>query len=127
MSDAEVLMWKHLRSRKFEGYKFRRQHPIGGYIADFCCVERRLVIELDGGQHTEEENERKDMVRTEYLVQSNYRVIRFWNNDVLNNTRVVLEQILESLEMSPSPRPSPSIEGEGDERKKSGISSGRKA
>lgn len=113
MSDTEKKLWKHLRSRRFEGYKFRRQHPIGEYIADFCCVERRLVIEVDGGQHADEINVQKDCERTAYMGQRGYHVIRFWDNDVLNDTDTVMRQIFDWMDGAPSPHPSPSKEGEG--------------
>ena len=113
LSDAEQKVWKHLRSRRFEGYKFRRQHPIGRYVADFRCIDRRLVIELDGGQHAEEMNLQKDSERTVYLNQKGFHVLRFWDNEVLNNTDTVLGQTFDWLDVTPSPQPSPSEEGEG--------------
>ena len=113
MTDAERKLWKHLRSRRFEGYKFRRQHPIGRFIADFCCVERGLVIEVDGGQHAEDVNPQKDCERTAFLLQEGFHVLRFWDNDVLNKMDVVLGRIIDRIERTPSPRPSPSKEGEG--------------
>ena len=90
MTDAERKVWQHLRSCRVEGYKFRRQHPIGRYVADFCCVERRLIIELDGGQHAEEIQVQKDRERTAYLKQKGFHVLRFWDNDVLNDVDTVL-------------------------------------
>ncbi len=75
-TDAEIYLWRLLRNRKFHGFKFRRQHPIGGYIVDFICHERRLIIELDGSQH--KENVRYDHERTVYLRKLGYRVLRFW-------------------------------------------------
>jgi very-short-patch-repair endonuclease len=77
--------------RQLAGAKFRRQHPIGRFIADFCCIEARLVIEIDGGQHGE--RSREDEQRSGYLAAQGYRVIRFWNNDVLQQLDGVLQQI----------------------------------
>jgi primosomal protein N' (replication factor Y) len=92
-TDAERRLWRHLRNRQVAGAKFRRQHPFPPYVVDFCCVERRLVVEVDGGQH--EEN--RDRARTEFLQSKGFRVLRFWNNDVLTNTEGVLESILAAL------------------------------
>jgi very-short-patch-repair endonuclease len=88
-TDAENRLWYFLRGRRFEGAKFVRQFPIGGYIADFACRDLRVAIELDGGQHSAE----IDAPRTEIIEDFGYRVIRFWNNDVLENTEGVLEVI----------------------------------
>lgn len=90
-SDAERVLWRHLRARQLAGAKFRRQHPIGPYFADLCCVEARLVIELDGGQHAEQAGQ--DARRTAYLDVQGFRVIRFWNHDVMARTDAVLETI----------------------------------
>lgn len=109
MTDAERLLWHHLRNRRLQGCKFRRQHPIGPYIVDFICSERMLVVELDGGQHSESIS--YDERRTRYLETKGYRVIRFWNNEVLRQTDAVLSSILNEMD-SPSPRPSP-LKGEG--------------
>ena len=87
-TEAEKLLWKHLRAKRFEGFKFKRQKPIGRYIVDFVCLEKRLVIEVDGGQHMDDET--KDTSRTEWIEQQGYRVMRFWNNDVLSNIEGVL-------------------------------------
>ncbi|MDD5330577.1 MAG: endonuclease domain-containing protein [Sulfuricella sp.] len=107
-SDAEQLLWRSLRSRQLEGCKFRRQHGIGSYIVDFVCIEAGLVVELDGGQHAEQLA--YDAVRTEKLAAAGYRVLRFWNNEVLTNLEGVLESL--RLELLPSPQPSPQ-RGEG--------------
>ena len=101
MTDAERLLWYNLRDRRLNGYKFRRQYPIGSFIVDFVCVERKLIIEVDGGQHNW--NKDKDANRTEYLEEKGYRVLRFWNNEVLHKTESVLNVILSSLLDSPSP------------------------
>jgi adenine-specific DNA-methyltransferase len=89
-------MWRLLRSRALDGYKFRRQYIIGTYITDFCCVERNLVIELDGGQH---QNRRVyDERRTRFLESEGYTVLRFWDNEVLKEPDAVLNMILDTLE-----------------------------
>jgi very-short-patch-repair endonuclease len=111
-TDAERKLWHFLRDRQLGGHKFRRQHLVGPYIADFACVERRLIVELDGGQHSEQQG--YDARRTEFLVAREFRVIRFWDNEVLTQTGAVLESILRELESRPSPRPSPRERGEGD-------------
>ncbi len=90
-TDAEKLLWKHLRHRKLAGMKFRRQHLIGRYIADFCCEEEKLVIELDGGQHSN--NTDRDEHRTQYIEKFGYRVIRYWNSEILDNIDGVLVDI----------------------------------
>ena len=95
MSDAETLLWQHLRGRRFQGFKFRRQRPLGPYILDFVCLEAGLVIEVDGGQHAEAQA--YDDRRTMFIEQQGLRVIRFWNHDVLNQTPAVLEQIWQAL------------------------------
>jgi very-short-patch-repair endonuclease len=104
MTDAEIVLWRHLRSDRFFGLKFRRQETIGSWIVDFCCHERSLVVELDGGQHCTEQV--RDQDRTQDLQQRGYRVLRFWNNEVLVNTEAVLEHIRNNLNL-PSPNPSP--------------------
>ena len=92
-TDAEKLLWSVLRNGK-QRCKFRRQHPVDHYIVDFICIERSLVIELDGGQHAVD----KDAVRTRYLEQRGYRIIRFWNDEVLRNKEGVFQAILKALE-----------------------------
>jgi len=94
-TDAEALLWSKLRSRQLLGLKFRRQHPLGDYFADFACIEVGLIIELDGGQHAESANAAYDARRCEELVAMGFHVLRFWNNDVLNETTAVLEKILQ--------------------------------
>lgn len=91
ITDAEQRLWQHLRSRQLGGAKFRRQHPVGSFIADFCCLDARLLVEIDGGQH--DEQRRQDEQRTAYMTAQGYRIIRFWNNEVLQNLEGVLQQI----------------------------------
>ena len=100
-TDAERHLWRYLRNRLLNGFKFRRQHSIGKYIADLLCDEKKLVIEIDGSQHFD--HEASDNARTQYLEARDYRVIRFWNHDVLTRTEVVLCGILRALETHPSP------------------------
>jgi very-short-patch-repair endonuclease len=88
---AEDRLWKYLRNRQMEGAKFRFQSPVGPYVADFFCVEAKLIVELDGGQHGVAIE--KDAARTKWIEGAGYIVIRFWNNDVLANTEGVLEVI----------------------------------
>jgi len=111
-TDAERLLWQRLRSRQLAGYKFRRQHPIGPYFADFACVEARLVVELDGGQHVTPEGLLSDERRSAALAAQGYVVLRFWNHDVLQQADVVLERILCGLaQVGPHPGPLPGGEG----------------
>jgi very-short-patch-repair endonuclease len=92
-TEAEKIIWHHLKAKRFFGHKFKRQHPIGPYFPDFVCLERKLVIEIDGGQHSEN---KKDVVRTKFLENEGYTVIRFWNNDVLGN----IDGLLSSLSLT---------------------------
>jgi very-short-patch-repair endonuclease len=101
-TDVERLLWRALRERCPQ-WKFRRQHPIGKRIADFACPARKLVIELDGGQHSVQED--ADALRSVELAQHGYRVVRFWNTDVVENIDGVLETILRELETSSPPHP----------------------
>jgi len=94
-TDAEIRLWSRLRRKQRDGFRFRRQQPIGHYIVDFFCPAAKLVIEVDGGQHAALEND--DARRTHWLEARGYRVVRFWNNDVLGNTDGVILAILESL------------------------------
>jgi len=93
-TDAERKLWFALRDRRLGGFKFIRQEAIGPFIADFVCRERKLIIEVDGGQHAESQ---RDAVRDAYLAREGYRVMRFWNNDVLTNREGVLLTILDAL------------------------------
>jgi very-short-patch-repair endonuclease len=94
---AEQKLWRHLRAKRFAGFKFRRQHRIGRYFADFCCIQRRLIIELDGGQHAEQAQEEQDAARTAYLNEQGYRVMRFWNGQISADIDDVLEAIYAAL------------------------------
>ncbi|TXH39223.1 MAG: endonuclease domain-containing protein [Rhodospirillaceae bacterium] len=99
-TEAEKLMWRKLRNRQLQGCKFCRQMEIGPYIADLVCREQKLIIEIDGGQHAGSD---ADQVRTAYLEAEGYRMLRFWNNDVLANIDGVLEALRSSLSC-PSPQ-----------------------
>ena len=107
-TDCERLLWLELRGRRLGGYKFSRQIPVGRYICDFICRRSMLVVELDGGQHSAE----ADAVRTQVLERAGYRVIRFWNNEVVENLGGVLQAILAELEAGPPPNPLSVGEGE---------------
>ena len=109
-TDVERLLWSPLRAGRFEGMKFRRQHPIGEYITDFVCLERKLIIELDGGQHALPGELVKDRQRDDWREKEGYTVARFWDNEVLTNTLGVLEAIRERLHRTPSPQ-SPPLKG----------------
>jgi len=90
MTDAERVLWRQLRAHRLSGTKFRRQQPLGPYIVDFFCAEKKLVIEVDGGHHL---NSESDKERDEWLRSQDYTVLRFWNDEVLNQTEAVLESI----------------------------------
>ena len=96
-TDAEQLLWKILRNRQIEDLKFRRQHPVTPYVVDFFCHEANLIIELDGGQHNGTEQQSKDEQRTQFLESKGYRVLRFWNHDILQHTEAVVQTILQTL------------------------------
>ena len=87
MTDAERLLWRHLRLKQMGGFKFRRQHPVGRYILDFACLEAGVAIELDGGQHAEQED--YDAERDVWLAEHGFRVLRFWNHEVIHETENV--------------------------------------
>lgn len=94
-TDAEAHLWHQLRNRNLRQFKFRRQHPIGPYIVDFVCLEHKLVIELDGSQHLDQVD--YDYKRTVYLEQAGFRIIRFWDNDVLAQTGGVMQALYAAL------------------------------
>ncbi|MDR6234193.1 endonuclease domain-containing protein [Pseudomonas oryzihabitans] len=93
-TDAERALWQHLRGKRFQGFKFRRQHPYGRYILDFVCLEARLVIELDGGQH---QGSVADRTRDAWLGAQGFQTLRFWNHDVLNQPEAMLERLFAAL------------------------------
>lgn len=104
LTDAEQLLWRLLRDRLFANKKFRRQHPIGRYILDFYCHELKLAIEVDGRQHNVSSGRKYDEKRTRYLNEKGIRVVRFWSNDVLQETDSVLELLWREVHL-PSPQP----------------------
>ena len=101
MADCERRLWRELRSRRFLGYKFRRQVPLGRFIADFACKSERLIVEVDGASHGTDEQEARDRLRTEYLESTGWRVLRFWTPE-LQDMENVAERIFHALE-PPSP------------------------
>jgi len=108
-TDAEQLLWKYLRGRRLAGYKFRRQAVIEPFIVDFVCLEAKLIIEADGGQHLEQIEQ--DTKRTTELQAKGYTIMRFWNHEILKDINTVLEQIQHHLIETPSPQPSPGGRG----------------
>lgn len=113
MTDAETLLWFHLRRNQLGGLRFRKQHPIGSYIADFACIEKRLIVEIDGSQH----GSPRDMQRDSWLRDNGFQVLRLWNNDVLSRTSDVLTTIVTTLASASPPSapraPSPTSQGKG--------------
>ena len=106
MTDAEAKLWNRLRNNQLLGAKFRRQVPIGSFIADFCCRDPKLVVEVDGSQHTERATQ--DASRTRVLAEHGYAVVRFWDNEVLQDIDGVLEAIVGEVTrrtLAPSPSP----------------------
>ena len=101
-TNAELRLWNRLRSRSIEGRKFVRQEPIGPYVVDFVCREARSIVEVDGGQHSDS---KKDRIRDQWLTEHNYRVMRFWNHEVLGNTAGVLEVIADAVRAESPPHP----------------------
>jgi very-short-patch-repair endonuclease len=100
MTDAEKKLWRHLRMRQIGGCKFRRQLPLQGYIADFACVDKKLIVEVDGGQHAEETE--YDVERSQAFERLGYRTLRFWNNEVLGEIEAVKVVIARALGLPPS-------------------------
>ncbi|MEO5657361.1 MAG: endonuclease domain-containing protein [Nitrospiria bacterium] len=105
LTDAEQTLWRHLRLRQVQRFKFRRQQPFGPYIVDFVCLDARLIIELDGGHHMT--NAEYDTERTAWLTAQDFRVLRFWNHEVLTAPEEVIQVIQEALESSPHLAPPP--------------------
>ncbi len=106
-TDVEKRLWHRLRKLDLDGSHFRRQVPIGPYIADFACMAVRLLIEVDGSQHGENRNKTRDELRTRWLEKEGYRVLRFWNNDITSNMDAVMEAIYAATYGSSSAPPSP--------------------
>jgi very-short-patch-repair endonuclease len=93
-TDAELKLWLHICNRRLDGLKFRRQVPIGGFVADFLCEDARLIVEVDGGHHSEQSE--SDLARTKALQAAGFELLRFWNNEILQNIDGALERILEA-------------------------------
>jgi very-short-patch-repair endonuclease len=112
-TDAELRLWQRIRRKQLYGCRFRRQVPLGPYVADFVCIERSLIVEVDGGQHSWRETQ--DLRRTAWLEAKGWRVVRFWNNEVMENIAGVLERLVIELSDNgdiPHPDPPP-LAGEG--------------
>ncbi len=107
----ELKLWNYLRANKLNGFKFKRQVPVGRYIVDFCCQDARLIIELDGGHHSENETSVKDAEKERDLKSKGYKVLHFWNNEVDSNIEGVMEVILNNIDLSPNLSPSPGERG----------------
>jgi very-short-patch-repair endonuclease len=105
MTDAERSIWRILRSSQIDGHRFRRQVPFGPYIADFVCHDARLIIEIDGGQH--DRSVPDEVKRTRFLQDQGYRILRFWNNEVLSNLEGVRAILAHDLRRHPHPNPHP--------------------
>ena len=112
-TDAERKLWRFLRTLKTQGFHFRRQVPIDRFIVDFACYSSRLIIEVDGGQHNIATGQRADADRDDHLRGQSFRILRFWNHEVLRNPEGVAEVILDALNcVTPTPSPSPQGGGE---------------
>lgn len=96
-TDAEKHLWYFLRAKRLNGYKFRRQHWIQPYVVDFICLSKKLIIECDGGQHQDQQH--YDKKRAEFLNSKGYKIIRFWNDEILKETPMILDMILNALEI----------------------------
>jgi very-short-patch-repair endonuclease len=114
LTDSEKRLWQELRLRQIEGLKFRRQFQIGRYIVDFACPERKLIVELDGGHHSEQIS--SDVDRTRWLEGQGFRVLRFWNNEIQSNLRGVKDTIYKALNETTQP-PTPALPHKGEGRK----------
>jgi very-short-patch-repair endonuclease len=102
-TDAERIIWSALRAHRLNGASFRRQTPVGPYVADFLCHSAKLIVEIDGGQHFEREQQKRDARRESFLTSKGYRILRFNNLDVMTNRHGVLESIAAALAAAPSP------------------------
>ena len=113
-TDAERHLWQHLRGKQLGGHRFRRQVPVAGFIADYACLEAKVIVELDGGQHAQ--NAAYDERRDRLIEAQGFRVLRFWDTQVFRETQAVLQEIMRALEaISPHPNPPPQA-GEGIEK-----------
>ena len=121
-TDVEKKLWHRIRDKQIEDFRFRRQRPIGKFIVDFICLDARLIVELDGGQHAE--NTLGDSKRTEFLESLGYKVVRFWNNEVIENMEGVLDRLREELLSTRSLTPPSALPlaGEGTDRTSAVVS-----
>ena len=126
-TDVERKLWHRIRDKQLEGYRFRRQRPIGKYIVDFICLDAKLIVELDGGQHAE--GAAYDETRTAFLESLSYRVLRFWNNEVIENIEGVLERLRGELLLRQALTPPSALPlaGEGTDRASADISASTNA
>ena len=108
---GERILWFHLRNRKVDGIKFKRQHPIGRYVADFVCTDKKIVVEVDGSSHFNDKVKERDMKRQDWLEQNGYVVLRFWDHQVTKNVLGVLESIRQQCNATPSRKSLPPREG----------------
>ena len=106
-TDTERVLWSYLRAKRMGGIKFKRQQPIGNYIVDFVCFERKIIIELDGGHHAQEDQLLKDSERDRWFKKQGYETLRFWDNDVLKNVKLVLDVIWDKCLKHPPHNPLP--------------------
>ena len=104
-TEQELFVWRRLRNRRFADFKFRRQFPLGDYIVDFVCLERRLILELDGGQHGESAQENYDAARDAWLRSQGFKILRFWNHQVMSEWQMVEDTLWNELECPPHPQP----------------------
>ena len=121
-TDVERILWHRIRDKQIEDFRFRRQRPIGKYIVDFVCLDAMLIVEVDGGQHADAVL--ADAARTQFLESLGYRVLRFWNNEVLENMEGVLERIREALLKLATSNPTPTLPfaGEGADTASADVS-----
>jgi very-short-patch-repair endonuclease len=110
--DAETILWSRLRAGHLHGWRFRRQHPVGRYIADFACVKARLIVEVDGATHSTPRERLRDASRTGYLESQGWQVLRFWNTDIYENLQGVMDAIHAALPPSALTGHSPRKRGE---------------
>ena len=118
-TDAEAYLWERLRKSKLAGFKFRRQHPMGGFILDFYCEEKRLAIEVDGGIHDQEEVKRRDIYRQKLVEETKIKVIRFTNDEVMRNIDGILAVIHRELAGKPSKKAAPHLASPQREERRS--------
>ncbi|KPP81294.1 MAG: putative DNA methylase [Oceanicaulis sp. HLUCCA04] len=112
LTDAETILWSRLRGGGLNGWRFRRQHPVGNYVADFACVKAHLIIEVDGATHSSPKQRAHDAARTTYLKNEGWRVLRVWNTDIYDNLNGVMDALLAALPPSALPGHSPRERGE---------------